>query len=252
MKKNSLLNFIAACFLTLPGGVPSISNAQSYTAPSTQGCNAALSEENPEYQTSSSSYTCPSETPVDCGNGQCCPANYLCKGLMCCPEKYPYYCGYGTCATSASTCPDPNSTSTTTTSIPEGCRPGYPVACDDGHCCPAGTVCPYGNDLQNTAACCPPNKPAWCIFEHECAESEALCEGLCSAERVLEKGNPALEQIRDFRDSTLAQSAVGRKIIQVYYNNTDSINDVLDRSPALRAGARWVILVIAPMLGNKK
>ena len=64
--------------------------------------------------------------------------------------------------------------------------------------------------------------------------------------------NPKLEQIRNFRDSSLAQSSVGRKIIQIYYNNADSINAALERSPALRAATRKVLEIIAPMLGRKE
>jgi hypothetical protein len=43
---------------------------------------------------------------------------------------------------------------------------------------------------------------------------------------------------------------VGRKVIQIYYNNADSINAALERSPALLAVARRVLEVIAPMVGK--
>ena len=74
----------------------------------------------------------------------------------------------------------------------------------------------------------------------------------CPARQVLGDANPKLEQIRNFRDSSLAQSSVGRKIIQIYYNNADSINAALERSPALRAATRKVLEIIAPMLGRKE
>ena len=73
---------------------------------------------------------------------------------------------------------------------------------------------------------------------------------ICPATKVLGEDNPKLENLRDFRDSKLAQSAVGCKAIQIYYNNADSINAALERSPALRAVARRVLEVIAPMLGK--
>jgi|GEM_PF-6945479 len=74
----------------------------------------------------------------------------------------------------------------------------------------------------------------------------------CPAMRVLGANSPKLENLRDFRDSTLAQSAIGRKIIQIYYNNADSINAALEISPSLRTTARRVLEIIAPMLGTKE
>jgi hypothetical protein len=74
----------------------------------------------------------------------------------------------------------------------------------------------------------------------------------CPAKQVLGADNPQLESLRDFRDSKLAQSAVGRRIINIYYNNADSINAALERSPVLRAVARRVLEMIAPMVGRKQ
>jgi hypothetical protein len=143
------------------------------------------------------------------------------------------------------------------------CPAGYPVNCENGKCCQANNVC------IGIETCCPEKYPYYC-GSGKCATSASTCTGpnssttttdcpvggciddVCTWELALGKDNPGLEQIRDFRDSTLAQSAVGRKIIQIYYNNTGSINAALDRSPALRAGTRWFLLAIAPMLGNKK
>jgi len=73
----------------------------------------------------------------------------------------------------------------------------------------------------------------------------------CAATQVLGEDNPVLEQLRNFRDSSLAQNIIGRRIIQIYYNNADSINAALERSPALREAARRVLEVIAPMVGKK-
>ncbi len=72
----------------------------------------------------------------------------------------------------------------------------------------------------------------------------------CPAKKALGENNPNLDNLRDFRDSKLAQSAVGRKVIQIYYNNADSINAALERSPALRAATRRVLETIAPMVGK--
>jgi hypothetical protein len=67
---------------------------------------------------------------------------------------------------------------------------------------------------------------------------------------VLGADNPKLENLRGFRDSKLAQSAVGRRIINIYYNNADSINAALERSPALRAVTRRFLEAIPPMVGK--
>jgi hypothetical protein len=75
---------------------------------------------------------------------------------------------------------------------------------------------------------------------------------LCPAKKVLGADNPKLDNLRNFRDSKLAQSFVGGRITQIYYNNADSINAALGRSPALRAVTRKVLEVIAPMVGKKE
>jgi hypothetical protein len=74
----------------------------------------------------------------------------------------------------------------------------------------------------------------------------------CPAKKVLGEDKPKLENLRDFRDSTLAQSAMGRKVIQIYYNNADSITAALERSPVLRAITRRVLETIAPVLGKEE
>jgi len=61
-----------------------------------------------------------------------------------------------------------------------------------------------------------------------------------------------LENLRWYRDSRMAQSAVGRRLIQIYYAKADAMNGALDRSPALRAAARRVLEKIAPLMGRKE
>jgi len=74
----------------------------------------------------------------------------------------------------------------------------------------------------------------------------------CPISKSLGDNDPNIERFRDFRDVTLAQSAIGRRIIDIYYNNADSVNAALERSPALRALTRQVLEVIAPMVGRKE
>ncbi|MCX5899420.1 MAG: FG-GAP-like repeat-containing protein, partial [Proteobacteria bacterium] len=72
----------------------------------------------------------------------------------------------------------------------------------------------------------------------------------CPVKKVLGADNPKLANLRDFRDSSLAQSALGRKVIQIYYSNAAGINAALESSPALRAVVRSVLEVIASMMGK--
>lgn len=62
--------------------------------------------------------------------------------------------------------------------------------------------------------------------------------GPCPAQKVLGPDSPDLDSLRAFRDGPLAGSAVGRGLTRIYYANAETINAVLDQSPALRALAR--------------
>jgi len=75
--------------------------------------------------------------------------------------------------------------------------------------------------------------------------SSSTTTGPCPAQKVLGEDNPEIENLRDFRDSTVAQSAVGRRIIEIYYNNAGSINAALDRSPLLQSAARKALEAVS-------
>jgi hypothetical protein len=61
-----------------------------------------------------------------------------------------------------------------------------------------------------------------------------------------------LEKLRAIRDGPLAQSEAGRRMTRIYYDNADSINTALDRSPALRAMARMFFEAAARLADNKE
>ena len=69
--------------------------------------------------------------------------------------------------------------------------------------------------------------------------------GPCPAAQVLGVSSPQLESLRAFRDGTLAQSALGRRLTALYYRNAGAVNAALDRSPWLRALARRALAAIA-------
>jgi hypothetical protein len=72
----------------------------------------------------------------------------------------------------------------------------------------------------------------------------------CPATTALGKNSSQLDNLRDFRDSSLARSAFGRRVIQIYYSNADGINAALERSPALKAVTRRALAIFAPMMGR--
>ena len=138
------------------------------------------------------------------------------------------------------------STTTSTTTIGEDCNDndgdGYGINCD------RGTDCNDNNPHMNPG-----------IYEICDDHLDNDCDGLtdeqdcvheCLFVHLLGDESPAVANLRFFRDTTLSQSLIGRKIIQIYYNNADSINDALERSPALRAAARRILEMIAPMVGE--
>ena len=78
-----------------------------------------------------------------------------------------------------------------------------------------------------------------------------ISDNVCPATKVLGDDTQALEGLRAFRDSSLAESALGRKAVHMYYTNTESINAALERSPELQAVLRRSLAVIAPIMGKK-
>lgn len=73
----------------------------------------------------------------------------------------------------------------------------------------------------------------------------------CPIARTLGQDSPDLENLRAFRDGTLSRSAIGRKVIQLYYHSAASINAALEKSPQLRAFTRGMLHAIAPMLRKR-
>ncbi len=71
----------------------------------------------------------------------------------------------------------------------------------------------------------------------------------CLAEEILGRDNPGPDQLRAFRDQTLARTALGRACIHLYYQNTAGITAVLKRNPLLRDMARRVLTAVLP--GNE-
>jgi hypothetical protein len=75
--------------------------------------------------------------------------------------------------------------------------------------------------------------------------------GACPAQNVMGMDHPYLQNLRAFRDGSLAQSVTGRKIICMYYSNADSINAALESSPSLRAVA-WKFFEAVARLQSRR
>ena len=72
-------------------------------------------------------------------------------------------------------------------------------------------------------------------------------ETTCPATKVLGAGSAQLNQLRSLRDSSLAQSALGRNLISIYYRNAVGINSALNSSPALKSLARTIFQAAAKL-----
>jgi hypothetical protein len=104
----------------------------------------------------------------------------------------------------------------------------------------AGTVVP-----SKCIVCHPRGNPGKCNLTKtsnhasvNCASCHTECKSTgtgCPATQVLGDEDPGLATLRDFRDKVLNKSALGKGIINMYYNNADAINAALDKNPALKA-----------------
>jgi len=81
-----------------------------------------------------------------------------------------------------------------------------------------------------------------------CVSCHTDCKSTCPAAKVLGDEDPRLAQLRDFRDKVLAKSALGKRIINSYYNNADSINAALEKNPILKAYSYQALQSFIPVL----
>jgi hypothetical protein len=113
------------------------------------------------------------------------------------------------------------------------------LTCDKCHKTPDG-----GGDAYppKCIACHPVDNPGTCslvkIPSHPsigCTPCHPDCKSTCPAAKVLGADDPRLAKLRDFRDKVLAKSALGKRMMNIYYNNADAINAALDKNPTLKA-----------------
>lgn len=90
-----------------------------------------------------------------------------------------------------------------------------------------------------------------CYGDGTCNEG-LICVGLicmkCPISSLLGEDDPRLDIIRQFRDEVLAKSAVGKKLIEVYYNNDEKIMEILDEHPTVQRIAKKVLEALVPAM----
>ncbi len=64
--------------------------------------------------------------------------------------------------------------------------------------------------------------------------------------------NPRLDALRRFRDDILAGSLYGRKLIDLYYRNENSLKAIILKRPAMRAVAKRVFEALSASPGPNR
>ena len=72
--------------------------------------------------------------------------------------------------------------------------------------------------------------------------------GATALPKVLGAADPRVETLRRFRDTFLARSATGRRLINFYYTNAEAVDATLDTHCALKAVSSYVLKVFVPVL----
>jgi len=71
----------------------------------------------------------------------------------------------------------------------------------------------------------------------------------CIASYLLGDDDPGLEKLRNYRDTKLAASKVGKNIIKIYYNKSDAIIAVCEKNPVAKGSLKLIlesILLVLP------
>jgi len=77
---------------------------------------------------------------------------------------------------------------------------------------------------------------------------EQFKENTCPATYLLGAGDTRLGTLRQFRDTVLAKSSIGEKLIDLYYSNGNSITAGLDHRPATKTAVKKVLELTIPIV----
>ncbi|MEI6126926.1 MAG: CFI-box-CTERM domain-containing protein [Pseudomonadota bacterium] len=70
--------------------------------------------------------------------------------------------------------------------------------------------------------------------------------GPCPAAALLGSDNPQLDTLRQFRDTVLAKSPAGQKLIKLYYATGNKIEALFESNPAVKSSAKKALEAILP------
>jgi pimeloyl-ACP methyl ester carboxylesterase len=73
-------------------------------------------------------------------------------------------------------------------------------------------------------------------------------ENMCPATFLLGTGDTRLGTLRQFRDTVLAKSFAGEKLIDLYYSNGKRITTFFDHSPSIKYSAKKILELSIPMV----
>ena len=73
-------------------------------------------------------------------------------------------------------------------------------------------------------------------------------ENTCPATFLLGTGDTRLGTLRQFRDTVLAKSSAGEKLIELYYSNGSNITAGLDQSPAIKVTVKRILELTIPIV----
>ena len=152
--------------------------------------------------------------------------------------------------TGSSTTTTPSSTTTTASGV---CPPDYPMDClgDGTMCCPTSApICCYGT-IYYAYFCCYTDYPVCGT-----GADEGYCfEKKCGATGLLEDDEVKLDILRELRDTKMEGTKQGASLIDIYYEHTEEISDILLDDDGLKAITANVVAEIvekAASLNNEE
>ena len=75
-------------------------------------------------------------------------------------------------------------------------------------------------------------------------------ENQCVATYLLGRGNPQLTTLRKFRDTVLAQSAMGRKLVEIYYRSSGKAIAIFEHHPTVTLSLRRLVGSLLSMING--
>jgi len=135
------------------------------------------------------------------------------------------------------------SETTTTTSIPSGDTTTTTIPSGDT----TTTTTMSDDNTGELGGPCYPN--GTCNSGLTCVDNICVEELKCTISFVLGDDDPRLDTIRRFRDEVLANSAVGKKLIEMYYKNDERIMEILENHSSTKEIAKNILEALIPSMG---